>query len=80
MPLHAAKTSTQAPIIPLLQTAKGNMGLYIKNNKENKGGPRLLKAEHDSSDKGKVRACHSVATQAERQMKRASAGRTKTCR
>lgn len=44
------------------------------------GGPRLLKAEHDSSDKGKVRACHSVATQAERQKKHASAGRTKTCR
>lgn len=44
------------------------------------GGPRLLKAEQDSSDKGKVRACHSVATQAERQKKHASAGRTKTCR
>lgn len=44
------------------------------------GGPRLLKAERDSSDKGKVRACHTVTTQAERQKKRASAGRTKTCR
>lgn len=42
MPLHAAQTSTQAPIIPLLQTVKDNMGLYIKNNQENMGGPRLL--------------------------------------
>lgn len=37
MPLHAAKTSTQAPIIPLLQTAKGNMGLYIKKQLREQG-------------------------------------------